>query len=120
MPEAGYLPIPAKLARAGLKDMVRISDARMSGTAYGTIVLHVSPESATGGPLALVRNGDRIRLSVKARTIDLLVPKEELQRRKAAWKPPVAPPARGYAKLYMDHVLQAEHGCDFDFLRKAT
>jgi dihydroxy-acid dehydratase len=120
MPEAGYLPIPSKLARAGVKDMVRISDARMSGTAYGTIVLHVSPESAVGGPLALVKNGERIRLSVKARKIDLLVPENELQRRKAAWKPPVIPPARGYAKLYMDHVLQAEHGCDFDFLRKAT
>jgi dihydroxy-acid dehydratase len=119
MPEAGYLPIPAKLARAGLKDMVRISDARMSGTAYGTIVLHVSPEAAAGGPLALVRNGDRIRLSVKARRIDLLVPEAELAKRKAAWKPPASAPARGYAKLYMDHVLQAEHGCDFDFLRKA-
>jgi dihydroxy-acid dehydratase len=119
MPEAGYLPIPAKLARAGLKDMVRISDARMSGTAYGTIVLHVSPEAAAGGPLALVRNGDRIRLSVKARRIELAVPEAELARRRAAWKPPVAVPARGYAKLYMDHVLQAEHGCDFDFLRKA-
>ncbi len=119
MPEAGYLPIPAKLARAGVKDMVRISDARMSGTAYGTIVLHVSPESAIGGPLALARNGDRIRISVRDRKIDLLLPENELQKRKAAWKPPVAPPARGYAKLYMDHVLQAEHGCDFDFLRKA-
>ena len=119
MPEAGYLPIPAKLARAGVKDMVRISDARMSGTAYGTIVLHVSPESAIGGPLALVHNGDRIRLSVKERKIDLLVSESELQKRKSSWKPPVAPPARGYAKLYMDHVLQAEHGCDFDFLRKA-
>jgi dihydroxy-acid dehydratase len=119
MPEAGYLPIPAKLARAGVKDMVRISDARMSGTAYGTIVLHVSPEAAAGGPLALVKNGDRIRLSVKERRIDLAVPAEELARRKAAWKPPVAMPARGYAKLYMDHVLQAEHGCDFDFLGKA-
>jgi dihydroxyacid dehydratase/phosphogluconate dehydratase len=119
MPEAGYLPIPQKLARAGLKDMVRISDARMSGTAYGTIVLHVSPEAAAGGPLALVRNGDRIKLSVKARRIDLVVPEAELAKRKAAWKPPVAAPARGYAKLYMDHVLQAEHGCDFDFLRKA-
>jgi dihydroxy-acid dehydratase len=100
--------------------MVRISDARMSGTAYGTIVLHVSPESAVGGALALVRNGDRIRLSVKNRSIDLAVSEEELRKRKAAWKPPVAPPTRGYAKLYMDHVLQAEHGCDFDFLRKAT
>jgi len=119
MPEAGYLPIPAKLARAGVKDMVRISDARMSGTAYGTIVLHVSPEAAAGGALALARNGDRIRLSVKARSIDLAVPEAELARRRAQWKPPVTPPARGYAKLYMDHVLQAEHGCDFDFLRKA-
>ncbi|HXM83241.1 MAG TPA: IlvD/Edd family dehydratase [Burkholderiales bacterium] len=119
MPEAGYLPIPAKLARTGVKDMVRISDARMSGTAYGTIVLHVSPESAIGGPLALVRNGDRIRISVRDRKIDLLLAENEMQKRKASWKPPVAPPARGYAKLYMDHVLQAEHGCDFDFLRKA-
>ena len=119
MPEAGYLPIPQKLARAGLKDMVRISDARMSGTAYGTIVLHVSPEAAAGGPLALVRNGDRICLSVKNRKIDLLVSEQELASRKSSWKPPVETPARGYAKLYMDHVLQAEHGCDFDFLRKS-
>ena len=119
MPEAGYLPIPAKLARAGVKDMVRISDARMSGTAYGTIVLHVSPEAAAGGPLSLVRNGDRIRLSVRDRRIDLAVAEPELARRKSAWKPPAAVPARGYAKLYMEHVLQAEHGCDFDFLRKA-
>ena len=119
MPEAGYLPIPSKLARAGVKDMVRISDARMSGTAYGTIVLHVSPEAAVGGPLALVRNGDRIKLSVDQRRIDLLVDDAELTRRRAAWAPPVTMPARGYAKLYMDHVLQAEHGCDFDFLRKA-
>jgi dihydroxy-acid dehydratase len=118
MPEAGYLPIPAKLARAGVKDMVRISDARMSGTAYGTIVLHVSPEAAAGGPLALVRNGDRMRLSVRQRRIDLLVPEAEIGRRKASWQAPVAPPTRGYAKLYMDHVLQAEHGCDFDFLRR--
>src|SRR3954468_10490852 len=119
MPEAGYLPIPAKLARAGVKDMVRISDARMSGTAYGTIVLHVSPEAAIGGALALVKNGDRIKLSVKERRLNLLIGDEEMKKRKAAWKPPVTPPARGYAKLYMDHVLQAEHGCDFDFLRKA-
>ena len=119
MPEAGYLPIPAKLARSGVKDMVRISDARMSGTAFGTVVLHVSPEAAIGGPLALVRNGDRIRLSVKERRIDLLVPEQDLARRKSSWRPPVTPPARGYAKLYMEHVLQAEHGCDFDFLRKA-
>ena len=119
MPEAGYLPIPAKLARAGVKDMVRISDARMSGTAYGTIVLHVSPEAAAGGPLALVRNGDRIRLSVAERALELQVAESELKARKAAWRPPVAMPSRGYAKLYMEHVLQAEHGCDFDFLRKA-
>jgi dihydroxy-acid dehydratase len=119
MPEAGYLPIPAKLARAGVKDMVRMSDARMSGTAYGTIVLHVSPEAAVGGPLALVKNGDRIRLSVSERRLDLLVEEAELARRRAAWKAPATPPQRGYAKLYMDHVLQAEHGCDFDFLRKA-
>jgi dihydroxy-acid dehydratase len=99
--------------------MVRISDARMSGTAYGTIVLHVSPEAAAGGPLALVKNGDRIRLSVKDRRIDLVVDETELAKRGAAWQPPVAVPARGYAKLYMEHVLQAEHGCDFDFLRKA-
>ncbi len=117
MPEAGYLPIPSRLARAGVKDMVRISDARMSGTAYGTIVLHVTPEAAIGGPLALVRNGDRIRLSVRERRIDLLVDDPELAQRRAAWKPPVQPPARGYAKLYMDHVLQADEGCDFDFLR---
>ncbi|MCG6953611.1 MAG: dihydroxy-acid dehydratase [Betaproteobacteria bacterium] len=118
MPEAGYLPIPAKLARAGVKDMVRISDARMSGTAYGTIVLHVSPEAAVGGPLALVHDGDRIRLSVKERRIDLLVGDAELARRKAQWAPPLGRPARGYAQLYMDHVLQAENGCDFDFLRR--
>ncbi|HUK03527.1 MAG TPA: IlvD/Edd family dehydratase [Burkholderiales bacterium] len=119
MPEAGYLPIPEKLARAGLKDMVRISDARMSGTAYGTIVLHVSPEAAVGGPLALVRNGDRVRLSVRQRKIDLLVSEKELIERRKSWKPPASTPARGYAKLYMEHVLQAEQGCDFDFLRKA-
>jgi dihydroxy-acid dehydratase len=119
MPEAGYLPIPAMLARTGVKDMVRISDARMSGTAYGTIVLHVSPESAVGGPLALVRDGDRIRLSVNERRIDLAVDDAEIARRRAALPRPATPPARGYAKLYMDHVLQAEHGCDFDFLRKA-
>jgi dihydroxy-acid dehydratase len=118
MPEAGYLPIPAKLAKNGVKDMVRISDARMSGTAYGTIVLHVSPEAAVGGPLALVKTGDRIRLSVARRAIELMVDEAELARRRAAWRPPAPPPTRGYAKLYMQSVLQAEHGCDFDFLRK--
>ena len=115
MPEAGYLPIPAKLARAGVKDMVRISDARMSGTAYGTVVLHVSPDAASGGPLAKVKNGDRIRLSVRDRRIDLLVDDAELARRPA---PPIITPARGYARLYRQEILQAEHGCDFDFLRR--
>jgi dihydroxy-acid dehydratase len=116
MPEAGYLPIPRKLAQQGVKDMVRISDARMSGTAYGTVVLHVSPDAASGGPLALVRSGDRIRLSVRARQLELLVPDEELLRRRAAVAPRGWPP-RGYAKLYAEHVTQANLGCDFDFLR---
>ena len=119
MPEAGYLPIPVKLARAGVKDMVRISDARMSGTAYGTVVLHVSPDAAIGGPLALVHNGDRIRLSVSQRKIDLLVDERELAQRRKAHRPITLPAERGYAKLYMNCVLQAEQGCDFDFLRKA-
>ncbi len=117
MPEAGYLPIPKKLAQAGVKDMVRISDARMSGTAFGTIVLHVVPEAAAGGPLALVRNGDRIRLSVRERRIDLLVDEAELAARRAALPPPPPRPVRGYRKLYADHVQQADLGCDFDFLR---
>jgi len=115
MPEAGYLPIPAKLARAGVKDMVRISDARMSGTAYGTIVLHVAPESAVGGPLAAVRNADRIALSVARKRVDLLVDESEVKRRLASFTPPPAP-QRGYASLYRRHVLQAPDGCDFDFL----
>jgi dihydroxy-acid dehydratase len=117
MPEAGYLPIPKKLAAAGVKDMVRISDARMSGTAFGTIVLHITPDSASGGPLVLVRSGDRIRLSVKARRIDLMVEDAELQRRSAAMPPPPAKPTRGYAKLYADEILGADEGCDFRFLR---
>ncbi|MCP4935735.1 MAG: dihydroxy-acid dehydratase [bacterium] len=119
MPESGYLPIPKKLARAGIKDMVRISDARMSGTAFGTIVLHISPDAASGGPLALVQNGDRISVSVKKRRIDLLVDEDELAERRATLnkKPSVEQPKRGYQKLYYDTVLQAEDGCDFDFLR---
>ncbi|HEY8370884.1 MAG TPA: dihydroxy-acid dehydratase [Thermodesulfobacteriota bacterium] len=116
MPEAGYLPIPAKLARAGVRDMLRISDARMSGTAFGTVVLHVAPEAAAGGPLAFVRTGDRIRLSVRERRLDLLVAEAELARRRASWSP-APPPPRGYAALYARHVLQADQGCDFDFLR---
>ena len=117
MPEAGYLPIPKKLAQAGVKDMVRISDGRMSGTAYGTIVLHVSPESAIGGPLAAVRNGDQIRLSVKDKRIDLLVDPVEIARRLEGFAPPPIP-KRGYKALYRNTVLQAEGGCDFDFLTK--
>jgi dihydroxy-acid dehydratase len=117
MPEAGYIPIPKKLARAGVKDMVRISDGRMSGTAFGTIVLHVTPEAAIGGPLAHVRNGDRIRLSVANREIALLVDDEELRRR-AEQNPTVVPTAaRGYQKLFLDTVTQADKGADFDFLR---
>jgi dihydroxy-acid dehydratase len=118
MPEAGYLPIPTKLARAGVKDMVRISDARMSGTAYGTIVLHVSPEAAVGGPLALVRSGDRIALSVSGRRLDLLVDEAELAQRRLMHRAQTFDGMRGYARLYMQSVLQAEAGCDFDFLRK--
>jgi dihydroxy-acid dehydratase len=115
MPEAGYLPIPQKLSRAGVSDMVRISDARMSGTAYGTIVLHVTPEAAAGGPLGLLRTGDRIRLSVKDRRLDALVDEAELTRRAAA-RPARPEPGRGYRGLYLRHVLQADAGCDFDFL----
>lgn len=119
MPEAGYLPIPKKLAVAGVKDMVRISDARMSGTAFGTIVLHVTPESAAGGPLALVRTGDRIRLSVRERRVDLLVDDAELAARRAALPARPSTAERGYSKLYQEHVLQADAGCDFDFLQAA-
>ena len=115
MPEAGYLPIPKKLAQAGVKDMVRISDARMSGTAFGTIVLHVAPEAAAGGPLGAVRNGDRIRLSVAEKRIDLLVDPAEISRRLSGFTPPPAP-TRGYKALYRRTVTQAPEGCDFDFL----
>jgi dihydroxy-acid dehydratase len=117
MPEAGYLPIPKKLAAKGVKDMIRVSDARMSGTAFGTIVLHVTPDSASGGPLALVRNGDRIRLSVKERRITLLVDDVELKRRAAALPRAAEAPTRGYAKLYAQEILGADEGCDFRFLR---
>jgi dihydroxy-acid dehydratase len=117
MPEAGYLPIPKKLAAKGVKDMVRVSDARMSGTAFGTIVLHVTPDSASGGPLGLVRNGDRIRLSVKQRRIDLVVEEAELKKRAAATLPSADNPSRGYARLYAQEILGADQGCDFAFLR---
>ncbi|MFL6579143.1 MAG: dihydroxy-acid dehydratase [Burkholderiales bacterium] len=116
MPEAGYLPIPKKLAQKGLKDMVRLSDARMSGTAFGTVILHITPDAASGGPLALVKSGDRVRLSVKRRTLDLLVSDAEMAiRRKTLTSSPL--PARGYARLYQQHILQADAGCDFDFLQ---
>ena len=118
MPEAGYIPIPRKLAQRGVKDMVRISDARMSGTAFGSIVLHVAPESAVGGPLALVRTGDRIRLDVPQRRLELLVDDAELATRRAHWQAPKrgAEDDRGYRKLFLDTVQQADRGCDFDFL----
>jgi len=118
MPEWGQLPIPAKLLRAGVSDMVRISDARMSGTSFGTVVLHVSPESAVGGPLGLVRNGDQIELDVAAGRLELKVSDRELRARKAAFRPPAPKYRRGYGALYLQHVLQADQGCDFDFLRK--
>ncbi|TAN16212.1 MAG: hypothetical protein EPN45_02570, partial [Rhizobiaceae bacterium] len=113
MPEAGYLPIPKKLAEAGLKDMVRISDARMSGTAFGTIVLHITPETARGGPLGLVRDGDRIRLDTGNRRLDVLVDEAELARRAAALPSAEPPKYRGYRKLFAEEVLQADEGCDF-------
>jgi L-arabonate dehydrase len=117
MPEWGHLPIPAKLLKQGVSDLVRISDARMSGTSYGAVVLHVAPESAVGGPLALVETGDLIRLDVDARTLDLLVDEGELEARRDAWEPPAATDERGYRRLHAEHVLQANHGCDLDFLR---
>ena len=120
MPEAGYLPIPQKILRTGVKDMVRISDARMSGTAFGTIVLHITPESAVGGPLALVQTGDMIRLDVAKRRIDLLVDEVELTLRQRALPKPVVPEwaARGYAHLFHETITQADEGCDFDFMRR--
>lgn len=117
MPEAGLLPIPEKLLKKGVRDLVRISDCRMSGTASGTIVLHVTPEAAVGGPLTLVRTGDEIELDVDARRLELRIDDEELERRKAHWEPPTFA-ERGYIRLYQEHVLQADKGCDLDFLRK--
>jgi len=117
MPEAGYIPIPKKLGRMGVKDMVRISDGRISGTAGGTIIVHVTPETAKGGPLGLVRNGDRIRLSVANRTLSVLLSDEELAKRAAEAKPFAPnPKERGYRKLFLTSVTQADKGCDFDFL----
>jgi dihydroxy-acid dehydratase len=116
MPEWGMLPIPGKLVRQGVRDMVRLSDSRMSGTSYGACILHVSPESYVGGPLALVKTGDMISLDVDKRTIDMNVPGEELARRKAAWKQPEARYERGYGWMFTRHIKQANEGCDFDFL----
>jgi dihydroxy-acid dehydratase len=116
MPEWGNLPIPKKLLAQGVRDMVRISDARMSGTHYGTCILHVAPESAVGGPLALLRTGDRVALDVEAGTLDMLVDAAEIERRRAAWTPPPTPYKRSFAALYQQHVTQANEGCDFDFL----
>jgi dihydroxy-acid dehydratase len=116
MPEAGYLPIPKKLAKQGVKDMIRISDARMSGTSYGACILHVAPESFVGGPLAFVRTGDEIEIDVNKRRIHLHVSDEELARRKAAWRPPPPKYPRGYGALHAQHIGQADEGCDFDFL----
>ena len=116
MPEVGNLPLPPKILKRGITDMVRISDARMSGTAYGTVVLHCAPEAAIGGALALVQNGDMISLDVAARSLTLLVEETELERRRAAWRPAPAHATRGYVKCYLDHVLQANEGADLDFL----
>jgi dihydroxy-acid dehydratase len=116
MAEVGNMPLPPKVLRKGITDMVRISDARMSGTAYGTVVLHTSPEAAAGGPLAVVQNGDMIELDVPARRLQLLISDEELQARLARWQPPEPPLKSGYWKLYIDHVLQADEGADLDFL----
>ena len=116
MPEWGQLPVPKKLLDQGIRDIVRISDARMSGTSYGACILHVAPEAALGGPLALVRDGDLIELDVEGRRLDLLVPEAELEERRTQWQPPKAKAHRGYAALYTQHVNQAHEGCDFDFL----
>jgi L-arabonate dehydrase len=117
MPEWGHLPIPAKLLKAGVKDMVRLSDARISGTSFGTIVVHITPEAAVGGPLAVVKNGDRIELDVPERRLELQIPEAELKKRLADWRPAEPHYRRGYGKLFLDHILQADEGCDFDFLR---
>jgi dihydroxy-acid dehydratase len=116
MPECGNMALPPKLLRQGVTDMVRISDARMSGTAYGTVVLHVAPESAVGGPLALVQQGDEIELDVASRRLELLVEDAELARRRGAWQAPEPASPSGYVRLFHDHVMQADKGCDFDFL----
>jgi dihydroxy-acid dehydratase len=117
MPEWGQLPIPKKLLKAGVRDMLRISDARMSGTSYGACILHVAPESFVGGPLAFVQTGDEIEVDVAARRIHLHVSEDELSRRRAAWQPPPPKYPRGYGAMFSEHIGQADEGCDFDFLR---
>ena len=117
MPEWGDMPLPKKLLEAGVKDMVRLSDARMSGTAYGTVALHVSPESAVGGPLAIVQNGDQIELDVHGRRLELLVPDSEIKQRLSGWRTPAPHFERGYGRMFLEHILQAHEGCDFDYLR---
>jgi dihydroxy-acid dehydratase len=115
MPEWGMLPVPQKLLKRGVRDMLRISDARMSGTSYGACILHVAPEAAIGGPLAFVRTGDAIEVDVEGRQLNLLVGEDELQRRRAGWQPK-PPPPRGYSRMFAAHIQQAHEGCDFDFL----
>ena len=117
MPEAGYLPIPKKILKTGVKDMIRISDGRMSGTAFGTIILHIAPESAVGGPFSVLKTGDKIKLSVKNKSLNVLINKNELQKRLTNAKIKAPKIKRGYLKLYYDTVLQADEGCDFDFLK---
>jgi dihydroxy-acid dehydratase len=117
MPEWGMIPVPKKLIEVGITDMVRISDARMSGTSFGTCVLHISPESAVGGPLALVKDGDQIKLDVSSGSLELLVDNSELEKRKLNWQAPISDHLRGWPVLYQAHVMQADMGCDLDFLR---
>jgi dihydroxyacid dehydratase/phosphogluconate dehydratase len=116
MPEWGMLPLPKKILEQGVRDMFRLSDARMSGTSYGACALHIAPESAVGGPLAFVRSGDIISLDVENRTLNVEISDEEMEKRRAEWTPPAPHYTRGYGKLYIDHVTQANEGCDFDFL----
>jgi dihydroxy-acid dehydratase len=120
MPEWGEIPVPVKLLRQGVRDVVRISDSRMSGTSFGTVVLHAAPEAAIGGPLAIVKDGDQIKLSVAERRLDLLIPEQEMRERLARWSPRRSEHLRGFPRLYIDHVLQADQGCDFDFLRPSS
>jgi len=120
MPEWGQLPIPKKILQRGVRDMVRISDARMSGTSYGACVLHVAPESYVGGPLALVEDGDVVELDIPGRRLELRVGEEELARRRAAWRRPEPPYPRGYGRMFARHITQANEGCDFDFLERGA